>query len=173
MITISAGELEARSERLGLLARLEDEGPPADGMLVLDGSAGEWWVLDALPGDTDPSFIDALARVPAVTVARVRGSCSGFVGTLVQAVDMAAAVGFVDDAHHDWVFEGTEEASDAWLNGLAGSVGEAPVASATAALLLRNTLETSTAAGLAAESTAYAMLQAGEEFRAWLRMRQH
>lgn len=50
---------------------------------------------------------------------------------------------------------------------LAATVERNPTAATTLAVLLRSSVESSVAAGLAHESAAYSMLQAGPEFEAW------
>jgi enoyl-CoA hydratase/carnithine racemase len=62
-------------------------------------------------------------------------------------------------------------ASDAELARIADTVARAPIAAATCAQLLRFGAWRELEAGLVAESLAYATLQAGPEFAAWLRER--
>lgn len=126
---------------------------------LIGGNAGRWTVA-ALRDDLDPqptvvcvegglhdvhgATLAALRELPALTIA-----CSP--DAPLDAFDLVA-----DD----------DTRVEAWLAGFA----RAPLAAATAALLLRTAPRT-TFAGLVAESSAYSMLQAGPEHRAWLASR--
>ena len=63
------------------------------------------------------------------------------------------------------------EGADAAAAQLVAAINEHPLASAALVLLLRGAASRSVNEGLVAESTTYSMLQAGPEFREWLRAR--
>lgn len=106
----------------------------------------------ALPGAAD-ALRARLARLPCPTVALARG---GAQGTAAKRWGPA----------FDVVVE-----SDAALAQVAGAAARTPIAAATCVQLLRLGAWHELEAGLVAESLAYATLQGGPEFAAWLAAR--
>ncbi|HEY8492325.1 MAG TPA: enoyl-CoA hydratase/isomerase family protein [Myxococcota bacterium] len=105
-----------------------------------------------LPGSAD-ALRTRLARLPCPTVALARGGAHGAVAKRwAQAFDV--------------VVESEEE-----LARVADTAARVPIAAATCAQLLRLGAWRDLEAGLVAESLAYATLQAGPEFAAWLEAR--
>lgn len=167
MSDISAGDLVAEAGRLGVIAGLEDEGAPAGGLCVISGTSEEWSRLGSIPGDAAPDFLEALHRIPAVTVALVRGNAVGLTASIARAVDFIVGVD-VEKGDLPWSLRGSEDDVSAWLAHLRNRVSQAPLAAATTAVLLRTTLGAESADRLVAESSAYSMLRAGPEFERWL-----
>ncbi len=131
------------------LARLADP----NALEAFSAITGEALLAVALDGDPGDAAIPvALAQLAVPTVALVRDR------------NAPAARRFA--AHFDVVV-----GSEAELGCLDAAVRANPLASAVLAQLLRHGDARSVEAGLVAESLAYAALQAGPEFRAWLAAR--
>lgn len=121
-------------------------GPPAERPGPLAGAGS------SLPGAAD-ALRARLARLPCPTVAVARGGAQG-----TAAKRWAPAF--------DVVVESDEE-----LARIAEAVARTPIAAATCAQLLRLGAWREIETGLVAESLAYATLQGGPEFAAWLAAR--
>ena len=131
------------------LARLRDPGA----LEAFSAVAGEPLLAVDLDGDPGDAAVPiALAQLAAPTVALVR--------------DPAAPAAQRFAAHFDVVV-----ASETELGCLDAAVRANPIASAVLVQLLRFGNARTIEAGLVAESLAYAALQAGPEFRAWLAAR--
>jgi enoyl-CoA hydratase/carnithine racemase len=136
----------------GELASVTPRWSPLDGptAVVVDGD----WDVGVAPGG------DA-RRPPVPVIARVRGPLGADAVPLADACDVV-------------VGQSGEEAPGAVAGGddavtlIAGRVAANPLAASVLCQLLRGSGDLDVAAGLLAESLAYATLQAGPEFRVWL-----
>ncbi len=118
-------------------------------------------------GDLDwlPEDLRALASAPCVVVGVLRRPPSAAGRRLADAVDVLLAAPDAAGTCPGAVCPAGGVA--AGLERLDRSIRANPLASVTAALLLRSTLRRSVPDGLVAESTAYSMLQGGPEFARW------
>lgn len=124
-------------------------------------------VLELTPGEYD-AFVSApfagerLAEAPSLIVVdagRRQISSPGALPVVVCA--LGEGVGRAGPRHADLVVDA------ATVPSLAARVATNPIAATTLVLLLRSIERLDVDAGLVAESTAYSMLQGGEEFARW------
>jgi enoyl-CoA hydratase/carnithine racemase len=119
------------------------------------------------PGLDDPAILRALRAVPCVTVAVVRSpELKPEAAGLVDGFDVVLSVG--PDPEDRWVVPG-EEHVDEMVGELILAVEQNPKASLAMAQLLRSRAYQDVPSGLFAESAVYGLLQAGSEFKGWLR----
>lgn len=133
-------------------------------------------VRDAVSRLRDPAALEAFSPLGAEPLLAVElDNAETDASTLADALSRVAApsVALLHDgvahpiaAHFDVVVRSAAE-----LARLDAAVRETPLAAATLAQLLRHGDARTIEAGLVAESLAYATLQAGPEFRAWLAAR--
>ena len=171
-MTVDPAALVTTSGRMAVQTRIEDDGPPPDGLLVMDGTVQAWTKLSEVPSRSDDGFLSYLDKVPAVTVAVVRGACRGYAASVVARADLAVAVGSgprTDD--FPFLVMGDETSVAGRLVDLASAVERRPRAAVATAQLLRGSEKLPVPAALVAESASYAMLQGSGEFIAWLASR--
>ena len=157
---------------MAVQARIEDEGPPSDGLLVVDGTPQAWTQLSEVPSCPEDGFLLYLGKVPAVSVAVVRGPCRGYAAGIVARADLVLGVGpgpGIDE--FPFLFRSDEVGVVDRLRDLAKAVEKRPRAAVSTALLLRGSDGLPAPAALVAESATYAMLQGSGEFTAWLASR--
>jgi enoyl-CoA hydratase/carnithine racemase len=135
--------------------------PEGVAALVVDDDA---WDASGL---ADPGLRQALRAVPTVTVAIVRApELSPEAAVLVDAFDVVLSVG--PDPEDRWVVPGPDHLDDMYVE-LVMAVEQNPKASLAMAQLLRSRAYEDVPTGLFAESTVYGLLQAGSEFKGWLK----
>lgn len=159
-VTEPAADLLTAAEALALLAASGDATAPRGPLLAvrLDGATPDQ--LDALAR--------AAARLPAVVVGVATG---GEAPALDGGVPPALDVLLTDRPEASPPWHSPAGGTAPALAALAGAVAAAPQAAVTLVQVLRLGEGRSLEDALAIESLAYAMLQSGPTFRAWLRAR--
>lgn len=156
----------AEAARAEILLGVGSARDAAAGLLMVDGTTAEW---EAAERGVAGQAIDLLAALDCVTVGVVRGEPPA-PGRLLDGCDLLAVAPAPGDSP-GWSFEGPASELEAWVVGLAATVGRLGLPAVVAARLLRTSTQLDVGAGLVAESLAYSMLQAGPWHREWLRAR--
>jgi len=172
LTTVDPAALVTSAGRMAVQARIEDEGPPSYGLLVIEGPRHSWAALSEAPSGPDSSFLLYLEKVPAVIVAVVRGPCRGYAASVVARADLVIAAGSGSGTEDfPFLYRCDEEGVVDRLQYLARALEEQPRAAISTALLLRGSERRSEPAAFVAESATYAMLQGSGEFTTWLQSR--